>query len=152
MDSNTMAEMDQQARTEGGTFATAILCMDGRIQHPVSVWVKEYFHVNYVDMITLPGADGVLALGPIGRIHWIRESATLSVEAHHSRAIAVVGHHDCAGNLVSKDVHLEHIARSVKRVASWGLPVRILGLWLNEHGKTEVICDLTKREGPESIS
>jgi len=44
-------------------FATAINCMDGRCQLPVIEWMKKRYGVEYVDMITEPGPDGVLAEG-----------------------------------------------------------------------------------------
>ncbi len=42
-------------------FATAINCMDGRMQIPVIVYLKNKYEVDYVDMITSPGTNKVLA-------------------------------------------------------------------------------------------
>lgn len=36
-----------------GKFATAINCMDGRVQIPVIEYIKSKYEVDYVDMITL---------------------------------------------------------------------------------------------------
>ena len=46
------------------TFATAINCMDGRTQEPIISWAKKAFEVDYVDAITEPGPDKILAEGP----------------------------------------------------------------------------------------
>ena len=35
------------------TFATAINCMDGRVQIPVIEYLKKEFKVDYVDMILI---------------------------------------------------------------------------------------------------
>ena len=45
----------------GKTFATAINCMDGRVQEQVTLLIKESTGVDYVDMITVAGPDKVLA-------------------------------------------------------------------------------------------
>jgi len=62
------------------------------------------------------------------------------MSAHGSTTIAIVGHDDCAGNPVSKEMHLEQIKQCVQIVSSWGLS-RILGLWVNERWEVEVVCD-----------
>ncbi|MCK4433251.1 MAG: hypothetical protein KAV48_04880, partial [Methanomicrobia archaeon] len=42
-------------------FATAINCMDGRVQIPVIEWLKRKYSASYVDMITEPGPNKILA-------------------------------------------------------------------------------------------
>lgn len=42
-------------------FATAINCIDGRVQTPVLDWMKLHLNVDYVDLITEPGPDEVIA-------------------------------------------------------------------------------------------
>ena len=37
-----------------GKFATSVSCMDGRIQIPLTNWIKENFSVDYVDTIKNP--------------------------------------------------------------------------------------------------
>jgi carbonic anhydrase len=130
---NTMAE---------GKFATAITCMDGRVQDPVATWARQTFGVDYVDTITEPGPDAILADGPVDTIASIRKRVDISVRGHGSRAVAIVAHHDCAGNPVAKDRHLEHLASAVKRVASWKLPVRITSLYVDEQWQVEVVEDI----------
>jgi carbonic anhydrase len=128
-----------------GEFATAINCIDGRAQQPVADWLKLNQHVRYVDAITEPGVDKVLAEGSPEQIEAIRRKVLISVNAHGSRAIAVAGHHDCAGNPVSKEEHLEHIRQSVETIAAWGLPVQVIGLWVNELFWIEEVCAVDGR-------
>lgn len=122
-----------------GRFGTAINCIDGRAQGPVADWVKMNGSVQYVDMITEAGADKVLAQGSPSQIESIKQKVLISVNAHKSAIVAVAGHHDCAANPVSKEEHAAHIHAAVQVVASWGLPVRIIGLWVNEWGYIEII-------------
>jgi len=124
-----------------GTFVTAINCMDGRTQCPVAHYLKGEFKADYVDTITEPGPDGLLATGNSATVESIKKRVLISVNAHHSKVVAVVSHDDCAGNPVSKAEHLDHLAKAIDVVKSWQLPVRILGLWVNEQWVVEVISD-----------
>ena len=42
-------------------FITCLNCVDGRVQLPVIQWIKENYNIDYVDMITEAGMDGILA-------------------------------------------------------------------------------------------
>lgn len=108
---------------------TSIACMDGRIQEPLREWVRVQYEVDYVDTITLPGIDRVVAENT--NIDLVREMATLSVNAHKSPIVVVSGHHDCAGNSVSKEEHVEHIQKSVEVIKTWDLGVEVVGVWVN---------------------
>ncbi len=122
-----------------GTFGTAINCIDGRVQTAVADWVKIHYHIQYVDMITAPGPDKAVSQGPAAEIEAIKQKVQVSINAHHSRVVAVAAHHDCAGNPVSRDEHIAQIKSSMQVVASWGLPVTIVGLWWNEYGYVEQV-------------
>ncbi|MCJ7691780.1 MAG: hypothetical protein MUO60_21105 [Clostridiaceae bacterium] len=116
-------------------FATALNCIDGRTQIPVINWLKENFDVDYVDLITEPGIDKVLS-----QCHWfeterLRENAIISITAHNSNIVAVVGHYDCAANPVSDYKHFQDI------VKSWGLQVRVIGLWVDEFWSVHVVSE-----------
>ncbi|HET8626959.1 MAG TPA: carbonic anhydrase [Thermomicrobiales bacterium] len=123
-----------------GDFGTAINCIDGRAQQPVADWLKLNHHVRYVDTVTAPGVDGLLAAGDPATIETLRQYVEVSTGAHESAVIAIAGHHGCAGNPVSKDEHLADIRRSVDEVAGWGLPARVVGLWVNESWAIEEVC------------
>jgi hypothetical protein len=122
-------------------FVTAINCIDGRVQEPVARWMARRLAADYVDMITEPGPDAILARGRGAEMKSIKRRVLLSTTAHGSRTIAVVGHHECTGNPVPDETHIEQIQRSVRFLRSWRLPVRILGLWVNHRGNVELICD-----------
>ena len=122
-----------------GTFVTAITCMDGRIQRPVSDWMLKTFVADYVDTITEPGPDGLLAGNYLGPINSIRQRVEISVKAHGSRVVAVVAHHDCASNPGPKDLHLAQLQEAAGVVKSWRLPVRIVTLWVGENWRVEPI-------------
>lgn len=124
-----------------GQFATAINCIDGRTQRPVSEWMRIQFSVDFVDTITQPGPDAALTGGPTPVIEMMRQNVDVSVSAHQSRIIAIAGHHGCAGNPVSDEEHKEQIRASCRVVAQWGYPARVIGLWVNEWWQVEVVAD-----------
>jgi hypothetical protein len=115
-----------------GTFATAINCMDGRVQTPVADWVKIHQHVQYVDMITEAGADGLMVRGTQAQLESIKQRVLVSVNNHHSSFVAVAGHSGCAGNPVGEAEHIADIKAALAVIASWQLPVQMVGLWVNE--------------------
>ena len=123
-----------------GKFATAINCIDGRTQYPVSEWIKANHSIDYVDTITEPGCDNVMQSGG-EKIEQIKSKVLISINAHGSTIIVVAGHHDCAGNPVSKEEHFSHIKNSVKVIKSWNLPVKVFGLWVNDQWQIELIQD-----------
>ena len=113
-------------------FGTALNCIDGRTQIPVIKWMKENFDVDYVDLITEPGMDKVLSQDQWSETDRLRDKVIISINAHNSNVVAVVGHFDCAANPVSDCKHFHDIAASIYVVESWGLPVEVVGLWVDE--------------------
>ena len=122
-----------------GKFVTAINCIDGRAHRPVHDWLKASFDAEFVDRITDPGADKALASGSEDVIERVKKEVLISVNAHNSKTVAVVGHHDCAANPVSVAQHKQDIGEAVATVQSWDLPVQLIGLWVNSEWQVEVV-------------
>jgi hypothetical protein len=120
-------------------FGTVVNCLDGRVQEPVARWLRERYYLDYVDVITEPGADGVLAHGAVGEVERLREKVRLTLERHGSSVIAVVGHHDCLANPGNKETHLEQIRQALAAVRLWGFTATVQGLWVNERWEVEEV-------------
>jgi len=130
-------------------FGTAITCIDGRVQRPVSDWVKFNFNVHHVDLITEPGPDKVLSTGPSHLIEDVMRKVAFSVRHHFSPIVAVSGHDTCAANPVSREEHVQQILDGVEVVLSYNLNVRVVGLWVSEWGSVELLWDThAKSEAP----
>jgi len=115
-------------------FATAINCMDGRVQLPVIEWLKRQYRVDYVDMITEPGPERLLAEGKDQTvIESMHKKIEISITRHNSNLVAIAGHHDCAGNPADKETQLEQILTAIKTLKSWNFEVQVMGLWVNEN-------------------
>lgn len=114
-------------------FATAINCMDGRVQIPVIEWLKRQYGVDYVDMITEPGPERLLAEDKDRTsIESIQKCLEISITRHNSKLVAIVAHHDCAGNPADKETQLKQISNAIKTVESWNFEVQVVGLWVDE--------------------
>ena len=123
-----------------GVFAAAINCIDGRVQIPVAEWLKEKYGVDFVDMITEPGPECLLAeCRERATIDSIRKKLEISSIYHKSEVVAIAGHYDCAANPVGQQVQQKQILSAVNTVKSWNLDAEIVGLWVNENWQvTEV--------------
>jgi hypothetical protein len=120
-------------------FGTAINCIDGRTQQPVIDYLKQNHGVEIVDMITFPGADGIFSNEQRHvEASLARRSVSISVEKHNSRIIAVVGHHDCAGNPGDKNYHYAQIGKALLELSSWNIfTTKIIGLYVNDNWQVE---------------
>ncbi len=94
--------------------------------------------VAYVDMITVPGPDKILSKDAAPS-EFIESGVMISVGKHASNTVAIAGHYDCAANPVSTEQHLADIRDSVERIRSWSLPIKVIGLWVNENWQVEVV-------------
>jgi len=119
-------------------FAASINCIDGRVQGPISEWIKKNHGVEFVDVVSEPGCDLALS-GPSDAEASMRAKVEISINAHKSRLVFVSGHHECAANPVSEEEHVAHIRKAVERVNSWNLPVRVVGLWVNDSWTVDVV-------------
>lgn len=114
-------------------FCTAINCMDGRVQIPVITYLKKRFEVDYVDVISEPGPNKILAEGQDETLlESVHRRLLISVEKHHSRGIGVVGHYDCAGNPVDESTQFRHTVAAVERISQQFDSIPVIGLWVNE--------------------
>jgi hypothetical protein len=122
----------------GFRFGTAINCIDGRTQQVVIDYLKQNLGVDGVDMVTFPGADGIFSdRGRSAETALAKRATSISIERHGSKVIAVVGHHDCAGNPGDKEHHYAHIRKAVHEVSSWNFPAQVVGLYVNDKWKIE---------------
>jgi len=116
--------------------ATCLNCIDGRVQLPVLHWIRKQYQIDFVDVVTAAGIDGILAAQD--NIDGIIRSINISININKSVRLFVVGHYDCRGNLVDEKTHQEQVAKSVKRLKAYWPKLEIIGLWVNSHWQVEV--------------
>lgn len=125
---------------QNGKFGTCLNCIDGRIQLPVIQWIKEHYSIDFVDMITEAGIDGVLS-DKNSYILPILNKINISLKTHMSKIIFIVGHFDCAGNPVDNETHKKNISSAVSRLKSNIDNYNIVGLWVSEKWEVKKIYE-----------
>jgi hypothetical protein len=125
--------------SEHGKFATAINCMDGRVQDAVKDYMKENYSVDWVDQVTEPGPNKILCEcqecdKPV--IDDIKKRVDISVNHHGSKVIAIVGHFGCAGNPAEKEEQIGQLKECKKVVEGFGFPAEVILLWVEGDWKT----------------
>ena len=118
-------------------FACAINCMDGRVQDAVKNYMQENYGVDYVDMVTEPGPNKILANNsdqPV--IENIKKRVEVSTHHHGSKVIAIVGHFGCAGNPTEKEIQIGHLQKAEETLKSLGFKEKIVLLWVDGDWKT----------------
>ena len=113
--------------------------MDGRVHLPVLTWIKSNYPVDFVDVITEAGMDGVLAKQE--SIDEILRSIAVSVNVNNSNRLFVVGHYDCRGNPVDRDEHHTQIKQAVRRLKRHWSEQRVSGLWVNNTWNVELVVE-----------
>ncbi|MBM7614930.1 carbonic anhydrase [Alkaliphilus hydrothermalis] len=117
-------------------FVTSINCMDGRTQEPIITYLKTEYGADYVDMITEPGPNKILAENTnTVLIESIKTRVEVSTGKHDSKVIAIVGHYDCGGNPADEATQKDQINASVTNVKSWYPEVDVIGVWVDEAWK-----------------
>lgn len=121
-------------------FATAITCMDGRIQTFVNQWMMEKFDLPYVDVITEPGPNGILAdKEETWTIANIKKRVGISVNKHGSKWVVLVGHEDCAGNPGSMGKQIADVKEGLNTLAEMDFDANLMGIWVDLQGTIDVI-------------
>jgi len=110
--------------------------MDGRIQLPVIKYLQKRFNADYVDSITEPGPNLILAQQTnISLVESIFKRLKISIDHHGSAGIAVVGHYDCAVNPATKEVKTAHTFDAIRCIKHRYSDFEIIGLWVDENWK-----------------
>lgn len=136
-----MEQNNQKAKNNNGKpltgFACAINCMDGRVQDAVKDYLKENYGADYVDMVTEPGPNKILAdNADKAVIENIKKRVEISFHHHGSKVCAIVGHFGCAGNPTEKQAQVEHLKKAEKVVKSFGFDMEVVLLWVDGDWKT----------------
>jgi len=122
------------------SFCTVINCMDGRTQIPVNEYLRRKFSVKYVDTITEAGPVRILSdKNNSSLAESILKRVDISINKHKSAAVALVAHHDCAGNPVEKDKQTKQLRVAIELLKDNYPDTEILGLWVNSDWNVEQV-------------
>lgn len=123
------------------SFGTVINCMDGRTQLPAQEFLKRRLEVDYIDTVTEAGPVRILAEEPESALtDSILSRVRISTDKHGSRCVAIVAHHDCAGNPAPEDEQRRQLDLAVRFIAAQCPGIRVLGLWINQTWSVTQVC------------
>ncbi len=138
-------------------FFTVIGCMDGRQTRPIEEFIKNKIVSSgesrevVIDQILGPGIDAILAgESDFASPEMYKKMAQISANHHGSQVAIVVGHSCCAGNLANDEGHKKHICASLETVRSWGLFKKIIGVFVDEQRRVEVVSEYSQATEGES--
>ena len=134
-------------------FGTVINCMDGRVQLPVNLYLQKRFNVEYIDTITDAGPNLILSANQNhAAVQSIFEKLNISIDKHHSRGIAIVGHHGCAGNTAAQSDQVRHIKEAIHLLQQKYKNIEIIGLWVDENWQVTELKQCSSSSLSESPS
>jgi carbonic anhydrase len=141
----TMKIDSDSAFAKPSQFCTVINCMDGRVQLPVISYLKKRFGVEYVDSITEPGPNRILAeQQDENLVVSILNRLKISVNKHRSVGIAIAGHYDCAGNPTGEAHQKRQLQDAIRFIRQMYPNIEIIGLWVDKHWQVNEILQNQK--------
>jgi hypothetical protein len=107
--------------------------MDGRIQLPVIEYLQDRFKAAYIDNITSAGPVGVISTSPDSEdVRSMIRMIDISISVHGSERLAIVAHHDCAGNPIPDDDQKQQLEICLEMLSERFPTKEIIALWLDE--------------------
>lgn len=121
------------------SFATALACIDGRIQRPIGDFLVQRFGVTHIDTVTRAGIIRHLTASYDPATSSIIADLEASIEIHGSTQLALVAHHDCAGNPVAPEIQHTQIRDGVAHFRRRYPDLDVVGIWVGEGWSPEVV-------------
>ena len=119
-------------------FATVLICMDGRIQRKVNDYLQTVFGAKNLDTITTAGTVRHLS-EETEQTSRLLENLAVSTGLHGSTQIAIVAHHDCAGNPVADKIQRRQVSAAMARIKETNPETEVIGLFLDSNWIIEKI-------------
>lgn len=119
-------------------FATALSCIDGRIQRPVNDFLIAEFGVTYLDTVTRAGMVKHLTSSYDPATAGVVADLDASVRAHSSKHLALVAHRDCAGNPVDDETQLRQLDDAVAHFRRRYPELNVVGVWVDTGKSVEL--------------
>ena len=124
----------------GHSFATALNCMDGRIQLPVTLYLLDRLGVEYIDTITEAGIVRFFSgETDSSQTEAALSSIRISLDKHGSRQIAIAAHDDCAANPIQVHEQQAQVIEGVAFLKNRFPQCDIFGLWVDDARKVHEI-------------
>jgi hypothetical protein len=110
-------------------LALVVTCSDWRLHHRRTNFdrsIARLLRARGVDVIALPGPDGLLSPERAGEWQIMLKQALLLIEVHRIQSVALVAHQRCAGHPVTDAEHEQDVvttATALKEALAFKGPV-----------------------------
>ncbi|HUF95009.1 MAG TPA: carbonic anhydrase [Acidimicrobiia bacterium] len=111
-------------------FAVALSCIDGRIQRPVNDFLLKEFDVSYLDTVTRAGMVKYLTSSYDPSTTSVVTDLDSSIRAHGPTQLALVAHHDCAGNPIADQDQHRQLRDGVAHFRRRYPELEVVGIWV----------------------
>lgn len=112
------------------SFAVALSCIDGRIQRPVNDFLLKEFGVNYLDTVTRAGMVKYLTSSYDPATTSVVTDLDSAIRAHGATQLALVAHHDCAGNPIADQDQHKQLRDGVGHFRRRYPELDVVGIWV----------------------
>ena len=130
------------------SFGTVINCIDGRVQIPVLNYLQANFEPEYFDACNEAGPLKIITKHKGScRLLALKDQLKVSLNKHGSKLLAVVGHHDCSGNPVSREEKEGQIVEALDYLRrAYGKDKLYVGLYVDERWEVNEIHRIEAEE------
>lgn len=114
--------------------AILVTCADWRLhlaEVGLNARVADLLGVEGVDVLALPGPDGLMKPQRVGEWEALIDQISLLITAHAPVVLAVAGHQNCAGHAVDDarhDLDVGPVARGIKEATGFPGPIHAMML------------------------
>lgn len=115
------------------TFAASIQCIDGRIHDAIFSYIRGNYDIKYIDIISEPGIDGILADENITHIDSIIRKVQVCVDVHQVKEVFLSAHYNCLANPGTKEEHLVQMNKSLEKLKAIFPDLNFHKIWIDEN-------------------
>jgi len=110
------------------------------VQEPAVAFLKKYFNVKYVDMITEAGPVQYLADKQKSEItDSILKRVELAILRHNTVGIAVIAHYDCLGNPAPEEIQKQQLKEAAEFLKKHFPKERIETFWIDANRQVRTV-------------
>lgn len=115
------------------TFCASIQCIDGRIHDAIFSYIKENYDIKYIDILSEPGIDGILAGDDPMYIDSIIRKLQICVDVHDVKEVFFSAHYNCLANPGTKEEHISQMNKGLEKLKVRFPSLIFHKIWVDEN-------------------
>ena len=115
------------------TFCASIQCIDGRIHDAIFSYIRGNYDIKYIDILSEPGIDGILAGDDQAYIDSIIRKLQICVDVHAIKEVFISAHHNCLANPGEKEQHIVQMDKGLEKLKTIFPSIVFHKIWIDEN-------------------